>query len=150
MTSIIYVVTINVTSSLPLNCSSAGSAWIRSGWSLTSLQSDYSCEGYGNPSPSLEKKNIKLPLGLGLGIGIPVLLSIAVCAIWWRRKKRAARALVKTLPAYEMEPPPEYTAPVDVGSETHVERERSVRMGLGEGDRSVNAHEEEVDTRKVV
>lgn len=134
MSSVNSIFSLSVESSLPLDCSSAGSAFTRSGGS-TSTQF-YSCDGYGNSTPKKKKSINTLSLGLGLGLGLAALFSVIVYAIlWW--KKRTARALEKTLPEYKLGPPPVYST-----SETHLGGEQGTETVVGEGTGGENGHEE--------
>ena len=116
MSSVNDVSSLNVDSSLPLDCSSAGSAWLRSGRRVGSLA--YSCNGYGNPRPP--KKINTLSLGLGLGFGLAafsLVLAYIISAAW---KKRNAKFKDKKPPKYELGHPPVYTPAPDPETETRL------------------------------
>ena len=149
MSSVNVIYDLRVTTSLPLDCSSASSAWIRSNGQYSTTV--YSCAGQGIPP---QKKPISEAVKFGIGFGVAFFFVFLVLfIIGWRKfhkKPRASVASTTKPPAYEMEPLPVYRAAADLGSETHLQNERGAERVSGEGSGSANGHEEEVDTREVV
>ena len=116
MSSVNGVSSLNVDSSLALDCSSAGSAWPHSGWGVG--WPGYSCNGYGNPKPP--KKINTLSLGLGLGFSLAAFSLVLAYIISAARKKRNAKSKDKNPPKYELGHPPEYTSAPDPETETRL------------------------------
>lgn len=116
MSSIKKVSVIDITSSLPLNCSSASSAWTGSGHDT--FDTSYVC--HGTPA-GLEAYRLRMGLGLGLGLGIPVVASIIYACYRFEMYQRLQIAMDKLLPAYEMEVLPAYSPQADEGSQAYLE-----------------------------
>lgn len=147
MSTVNHIFNLQVNSSLELDCSSAGSAWLRAGNSPGIWT--YQCNGYGNPST---KKPFKLnKMGLGLGLSCGVFFTAVPCILFWlaRRNKRSSTAVPKTMPpAYEPGPPPIYLRESEPGSETHLEADQPNGTATGRESRSMDGHEREQDVQQ--